>query len=159
MSMVRGENCAQVTTNRKSFTHFLLIQSKLQAFEGLLNLINEYGIPEHIVMDGAQEEGGIKTWKSNWKKLIKRFYIRQGIIQPYCWWQNSAEREIGEIRKDIRKYTSQKNSPKRLWGFLGSYVTMKRTFTSQNRPASMGKSGYELVTGEVPDITLYATIG
>ena len=91
-SIVRGENCAQVTTNGKGFTHFLPIQSKSQAFEGLLSLINEYGIPEHIVTDGAREEGGIETWKSNWKKLIKRFYIKQTYTQPYCWWQNSAER-------------------------------------------------------------------
>lgn len=158
-SIVGAESCAQVTTNGKGFTHFFPIQSKSQAFEGLLNLINEYGVPEHIITDGAREEGGVQAWKTNWQKLIKRFYIRQGVIQPYCWWQNSAERKIGEIRKDIRKYTSQRNSPRRLWSFLGSYVAMKRSFTSKNRPASMGKSGYELVTGEVPDITLYATIG
>ena len=131
-SIVQAESCAQVTTNGKDFTHFFPIQSKLQAFEGLLNLINEYGVPEHVITDGAKEEDGFQAWKTNWQKLIKRFYIRQGVIQPYCWWQNLAEREIGEIRKDIRKYTSQRNSPRRLWGFLGSYVAMKRSFTSQN---------------------------
>ena len=47
-SIVRGENCAQVTTNGKGFTHFFPIQSKLQAFEGLLNIINQYGVPEHV---------------------------------------------------------------------------------------------------------------
>ena len=38
-------------------------------------------------------------------------------------------------------------------------MTAKRTFTSQNHPSSYRKSGYKLVTGEVPDITLYTTIG
>ena len=116
-SIVRGENCAQVTTNGKGFTHFLPIQSKSQAFEGILNLINEYGIPEHIITDGAREEGGIESWKTNWKKLVKKFYIKEGIIQPYCWWQNAAEQEIGEIRRNIKRYTAKKNSPKRLWGY------------------------------------------
>ena len=64
-SIVRGENCVQVTNNGKGFTHFFPIQAKSQAFEGLLNLINEHGIPDHVVTDGAKEEGGSKTWKSN----------------------------------------------------------------------------------------------
>ena len=90
-SIVRGEKCAQVTTNGKEFTHFFPIPAKLQAFEGLLNLINDYGIPEHVVTDGAKEEGGIKTWKLNWNKLIKWNYIKQTYTQPYCWWQNLAK--------------------------------------------------------------------
>ena len=120
-SIIQGENCAQVTTNGKGFTHFFPILSKAQAVDGIQNFVEEHGILEHIVTNGAREEGGIKTWKTNWQKLIKRYHIKQSITQPYCWWQNSAEREIGEIRKHIKRYTSRKNSPKRLWGFLCSH--------------------------------------
>ena len=158
-SIVCGENCAQVTTNGKGFTHFFPIKSKSQAYEGLVNLINEYGVPDHIVTDGAQEEGNLEVWKTNWAKLVKRFHIKQSVTQPYCWWQNCAEREIGEIRRDICRYTARKQSPKRLWGYCGAYVTGKRNMTAQNTPASLGRTGYELVTGETPDISEYLEFG
>ena len=81
-SIVRGENCAQVTTNGKGFTHFFSILSKAQAVDSIQNFAEEHGIPEHIVTNGAREEGGIETWKTNWQKLIERYHIKQSITQP-----------------------------------------------------------------------------
>ena len=121
--------------------------------------INEYGIPEHLVVDGAKEQGAKGTHKSNWMKLINQYNIRQSFTQPYCWWQNAAENEIGHIRRDIKTYTRRKGSPKRLWGFLGNYVVGKRNITALSMPSSRGRTGHEIVTGETPDITLYVSIG
>lgn len=56
-SIVRGENCTQVTTNAKGFTHIFPIRGKTQAFEGLSNLINDYRVPEQLITDGARKEG------------------------------------------------------------------------------------------------------
>ena len=85
-SIVRGKDCAQVTTNGNGFAHFFPIQGKSNAYQGLQNLINEYGVPEHVITDGAREEGNLETWKTNWQKLIRKFYIKKGVTQPYCWW-------------------------------------------------------------------------
>ena len=116
-------------------------------------------MPEHVVTDGAKEEGNPALWKTNWQKIIKKYSIQQGITQPYCWWQNCVEREIGKIRRSIKWYASRKNSLKRLWFFLVSYVAGKRTMTVQTNPAVMGRIGYEIVLGEVLDITMYVKIG
>ena len=129
------------------------------AFEGLPNFINKLCVPQHIITNCTCEVGGIDTWKTNWQKLITRYYIKQSITQPCCWWQSTSKREIGEIKKDIRKHTSNWNLLNRLWGFHGSYVMVKRTFATQNHPFSYRKNSYELVTDEDPDITLYPAIG
>ena len=158
-SVQRNEKCAQVTTNGKGFSHFHPIQSKYQASDGLSCFINEYGIMDHLVVDGAKEQGSYDSWKTNWQKLIRKYDIRQTWIQPYCWWQNAAEREIGEIRRDIKAFTHRKGSPKRLWGFLGNFICGKRNRTSLSIPSNMGRTGHEIVTGSTPDITMYVIIG
>ena len=152
----RSEKCAQVTTNGRGFSDFFPIQTKFQCSDGLVHFINRYGVMDHLVVDGAKEEGAYNTWKTPWQKVVKKYMIRQTWIQPYCWWQNAAEREIGEIRRDIKFYTQRKGSPKRLWGFLGCYVCGKRSRTALSIPSNMGRTGFEIVTGQTPDITLYA---
>ena len=114
----RSERCAQVTTNGRGFSDFFPITTKYHCSDGLVHFINRYGVMDHLVVDGAKEQGAYNTWKTPWQKVVKKYMIRQTWIQPYCWWQNAAEREIGEIRRDIKFYTQRKGSPKRLWGFL-----------------------------------------
>ena len=148
--------CAQVTTNGRGFSEFFPIQTKYQCSDGLVHFINRYGVMDHIVVDGAKEEGAYNTWKTPWQKVVRKYMIRQTWVQPYCWWQNTAEREIGEIRRDIKFYTQRKRSPQRLWGFLECYVCRKRSRTALSIPCNIGRIGHEIITGQTPDITLYA---
>ena len=156
---MRGETCTQVTTNGKGFSHFHPILRKGNAHEALAVFINEYGVMEHLVTDGAKEQGSRETYKGNWNKLIKHYGIHQCWTQPHCWWMNLAEMTIGQIRREMRTYRRQSNNPKRLWAFLGWYVTGKRNRTTLPIPTNAGRSGFEIVTGRIPDITLYSTIG
>ena len=62
---------------------------------------------------------------------------------------------IGEVRKEMRRLTSAKSSPKRLWGYLGCLVAAKRQRTASNIPSMMGRTGFEMIHGYTPDISLY----
>ena len=154
-SIMRQETAAQVFTNGAGYDEFYPITKESNCSDGLQRLINEVGIPERLVVDGSKAQGSHDTYNTNWQKLTRAYNIQQSWIQPHCWWQNLAEKCIGEIRKDMRRLQSQKQSPKRLWGYLGTYVAGKRQRTASSHPSNMGRTGYEVVTGRMPDITPY----
>jgi hypothetical protein len=157
MSILRREKAAQVFTNGKGYDVFYPILRESVCHDGLLQFINEVGVPHHLIVDGAKAQGSFETFNTHWQKLVKSYEIKQTWIQPYCWWQNLAEKAIGELRRDMRRLTSKKQSPKRLWGFLGLFVVGKRQRTASNIPSNMGRTGFEIVFGYPPDITLYVT--
>ena len=75
----RSERCAHVTTNGREFFDFFPIQTKYQCSDGLVHFINRYGVMDHIVVDGAKEEGAYNTWKTLWQKVVKcRWYGKLG---------------------------------------------------------------------------------
>ena len=154
-SIMRKERVAQVFTNGRDYEEFYPCATESRCHDGLSRLINEVGIPEHLVVDGAGAQAGFRTYKTHWQKLTKAYNIRQSWIQPHCWWQNMAERSIGQIRMEMRRLTSARKSPRRLWGFLGEYVVGKRQRTASSDLSGMGKTGFERIHGYMPDITLY----
>ena len=154
-SVVRQESAAQVFTNGKGYDEFYPIVKERNCSDGLIQLINEIGIPEHLIVDGARAQGNFQTYRTHWDKLVREYQIRQSYIQPHCWWQNHAEKCIGELRKEMRRLMAKRKSPKRLWNFLGQYVAGRRQVTSSNIPSMGGRTGFELVHGYTPDITLY----
>ena len=154
-SIVRQEKAAQVFTNGKGFDEFYPIERECKCSDGLMRMVNEAGIPEHLVVDGARAQGSHETYNTNWQNVVKAYNIHQTWIQPHCWWQNLAEKCIGEIRKEMRRLTSAKSSPKRLWGYLGCFVAAKRQRTASNIPSMMGRTGFEVVHGYTPDISLF----
>lgn len=85
IDITKGDSCAQVITNGKGFSHFYPVMGKGNAWQSLSCFINEYGVLEHLVVDGAKEQGAKGTHKPNWMKLINRYNIRQTLTQPYCW--------------------------------------------------------------------------
>ena len=64
---------------------------------------------------------------------------------------------IGKFWKDIVFWTSHKASPKRLWVFLSELIAGIQQRTSSSAPSATGRTGFELVHGYTPDVTLYIT--
>eukprot|EP00536_Pseudo-nitzschia_multiseries_P017224 jgi/Psemu1/49913/gm1.49913_g len=126
-SVMRQEKCAQVFTNGNGFEVFIPIQNKLQAHQGLKIFIHEVGIPEHLISDGAPEQGSPRTYKTHWNSIVKRNHIHQKFIQPHCPFQYRAEQAIGHLGSAIITKTAKKKTP------------------------------FELVHGYRPDITLYTS--
>ena len=154
-SIINQNKAAQVTTNGKGFARFVPVRSKAMASDGLVDLINNVGIPEHLVTDGSKEQGSATTWRTNWMKVVKKYHIHQSWIEPHSCWQNAAEREIGEIKCDIKRFTQKTKSPRRLWAFLGTYIVGKRARTASTIPSNNGRTSYERVMGYTPDIGIY----
>ena len=53
------------------------------------------GIPKAIITDNAGEETGL-----DWEQVRKKHLIQQRLTEPYSPWQNKAEREIQELKKN-----------------------------------------------------------
>ena len=49
--------------------------------------------------------------------------------------------------------TREKNSPRRLWNYLGDLVAKKRRVTSSSIPSMRGRTPHETVLGWTPDIS------
>eukprot|EP00536_Pseudo-nitzschia_multiseries_P015555 jgi/Psemu1/43004/gm1.43004_g len=144
-SIMRQEKCAQVFTNGNGFEVFIPIQSKSQDHQGLTIFIHEVGIPEHLISDGAPEQGSPRTYKTHWNSIVKRNYIHQTFIQPHCPFQNRAEQAIGHLGSAIITKTVKKKSPKRLWSFCGELCAKIRQMTASSNPSSLGRTPFELV--------------
>eukprot|EP00536_Pseudo-nitzschia_multiseries_P018491 jgi/Psemu1/55851/gm1.55851_g len=156
-SIMRQEKCAQVFTNGNGFEVFIPIQNKSQARQGLKISIHEVGIPEHLISDGALEQGSPRTYKTHWNSIVKRNHIHQTFIQPHCPFQNRAEQAIGHLGNAIITKTAKKKSPRRLWSFCGELSANIKQRTASSNPSSMGRTPFELVHGYRPDITLYTS--
>ena len=76
-SILRQEKAAQVFTNGKGYDQFYPIQKESLCHDGLLQFINEVGIPEHIVVDGAKSQGAMTTYTTHWQRLTKTYHIQQ----------------------------------------------------------------------------------
>eukprot|EP00536_Pseudo-nitzschia_multiseries_P015317 jgi/Psemu1/217532/e_gw1.856.41.1 len=157
ISIKKAEQTLKVFTNGNGFEVFIPIQNKLQAHQGLKIFIHEVGIPEHLISDGAPEQGSPRTYKTHWNSIVKRNHIHQTFIQPHCSFQNRAEQAIGHLGNAIITKTAKKKSPRRLWSFCGELCANIRQRTASSNPSSMRRTTFELVHGYRPDITLYTS--
>ena len=73
----RGNNAAQIFTSGLGYNRFYPMKGKGEASEALMSFINDTGIPQSLVSDGALEES-----KGNWEKVTKKYHIRQKLIIP-----------------------------------------------------------------------------
>ena len=105
--------------------------------------------------DGEMEEGDYGSYKTKWNELQRKYQFIQTFIQPHVPWQNTAELDIGHIRRKIARRIALKCSPKKLWGYCGMYcagIMQRMAFTDLT---ALGRTAYEQVHGYTPDITLY----
>ena len=151
---IRGYACAQLTTDGKGFGRFWSLDRKAQAHDALNDFIQTDGVPDWLITDNAKEEGGgAFTKNTQWQNLTRIYHIKQTFTEPHSPWQNSAEGEIREAKRAIKRFTRQANSPKRLWRFLGEHVTKLRKLTASSIPSLRGRTPHENVLGWTPDIT------
>jgi hypothetical protein len=57
------------------------------------------------------EQGGGRN--TAWRGSLKTYHIKQTSTKLYSPWQNRAEGEIRETKRDIKKMTPHANSPRR----------------------------------------------
>jgi hypothetical protein len=145
---LRGNTCAQLFTNGK-FVHFETIERKSQAGEMLHSMIDEVGIPNKIISDGAREQTGKRL---EFMRCVRKHRISEWRIEPYLPWQNGAEDQIQEIRRRWRLLRQRKNVPACLWDYAMVHLSKLMNLTARGRN---GRTGHEEITGKTPDISEY----
>jgi len=142
-----GNKCANVFTNGK-FTKVVPMASRKDAGESLVDFTDDVGIPEMLTTDGAGEFTGKHK---DFLKQARRMRIKLHTTEQGRKNQNhAAKREIGFLAKRWKLRMQKKKVPKRLWDYGLVY---EGEILSMMSRGSTGRSGYEEVTGNTPDIS------
>jgi hypothetical protein len=120
--------------------------SKREAGESLDALVNDVGIPNKMVFDGAAEQVGRK---SVFDKRLRHYRISPHRIEPYTPWQNKAESGIRIIKAKWKRLMISRMIPRRLWDFALVWISQIYTRSA----GKSGRTGYEIITGDTPDIS------
>ncbi|EEC42679.1 predicted protein [Phaeodactylum tricornutum CCAP 1055/1] len=72
--------------------------------------------------------------------------------EPLTPWQNRAESEIRELKKQVLCIMSHEGIPQRFWDYVAEYVSEIRSRTAHPLYNLKGRTPIEHVTGETPDI-------
>jgi hypothetical protein len=126
------------------------MKSKGEAGDALLEFIQEIGIPGALHTDDAKE-----LTSGCWEQVRKAHGIKQTLAEPYSPFQNRTEVNIRELKKHVRHLMGRTRTPKRLWDFCSHYVAETRSLTAQPLYSLHGRTPFELVTGNTPDISEY----
>jgi hypothetical protein len=122
---------------------------KSQAGESLNSMIDEVGIPDKIIFDGAKEQTGRK---SEFMRIIRKNRISFRQTEPYSPWQNRAEDQIREVKRRWKLMRQRRKIPTRLWDYAMVHITKLMNMTARGRN---GRMGHEEITGDTPDISEY----
>jgi hypothetical protein len=146
---IHGNKCATLIINDVDFSRFYPHKRKNQAPEALSQFFEDVGVPSHIHTDGAKE-----LCLGEWKRVREQQGgVKQTIVEPYSPWQNRAESGIKENKKQIIRKLNVRNAPRRLWDYCGVWTSEIRSLTAGSNPSLNGRTPYEIVTGQTPNIT------
>jgi hypothetical protein len=146
---IRGFSCGQIFVNDTGFSRVYPMKSKSMAGNALSTLFSDVGVPTSLHTDGAKE-----MTLGHWKEIRdKHGGIKQTIVEPHSPWQNRAEAEIRELKKQVTRIMHRSGAHKRLWDFCLEYVSELRSRTALGLPVLNGRTPHELVTGDTPDIS------
>jgi hypothetical protein len=147
-SIFLGNTCGQLFVAPFGFTKFVPIKSKGEAHLALQELFHDVGIPQHIHTDGAKE-----MVLGNWKKTCNEYGIKMSQTEKSSPWQNKTEIEIRELKKHTRRFMGKMKTPIKLWDFCATYVSHLRNHTVRPLIDLNGRTPYEKITGNTPDIS------
>jgi len=89
------------------------IESKSEAGNQLMSLIQQVGTPNEIQRDGVPEMGG----NSRFNEICRDYKIRLSFTEPYSPWKNKCENTIGVLTKKIKARRARRRIPKYVWDF------------------------------------------
>ena len=138
--------CAQLFA-AENFAWVYPMTSKSKAGEALKALVEDVGIPNELVVDGASEQVGKG---SEFYKQAMFLQIKLIQSEPYTQKQNYAENVIGKVKQKYRRRKAKLNIPNRIWdyGYVWEAEVISRTVTP-----TFKRTGIEKITGDTPDIS------
>jgi hypothetical protein len=149
---LKGNICAQVFV-AENFIRVHPMGTKSDAGRALQVLVEDVGVPNHIVVDGAKEQTGPNT---DFMKTVCWLKMRIRNTEPYSPWQNRAENSIGLLKKRWKQTIARKNVHRRVWDYALVYDSEILSRTTRREG---DRTGYEKITGETPDISEWLDFG
>ena len=153
---VRGYIGGSVYTNKLGFKKFYPHSDEKgqSTAAGFRNFIDIIGLPFSIHADNHSNyrEGAFR-------KLLRKFGIKQTFTEPHSPWQNRAEYAIGEIKAHARRLMQRTNTPIRLWCYCYEYTADILSLCATGRYDLKGRTPYEAVLNYTPDISEFVTFG
>ena len=155
---ISGDIACQLYTHKVGFNACYPLHSTKGDDVGntLSNFIHEYGIPEQLTFDGAQNQVGPNTL---FMKKVRRAQIDYHISLPRRPNENPAEAGVREMKKRLYRIVTKKAVPKCLWDYGAQWVCETGNVTVSSSWYAHGRTPLEIITGETPDITEYIDFG
>ena len=116
--------------------------------ESLLDLIHDFGVPEHHTFDGATAQE-VKNTK------FRKHQMKHKISGPRRPNENPSESAIREIKRRWYRVMDKKCIPSRLWDCVMVWVCETGNLTVSSSKYANGHTPVEIFTGETPDISEY----
>ena len=148
MKSFRGKQYAQVFTSGEGLSLTYPMRHKSEAFKGLNRVMQKWGIPGTIVTDNAFEEV-----VGQWGDICSEAVIEQKQTEPHSPWQNRAETEIKELKKEWSMMRSKFKVPANLWCVGLTHLSKLRMKRSHLTERGDSRTAWEVVTGDTPDIS------
>ena len=123
-----------------------VLTTKADAYLQLNNFCREHGVPDPLITDMAGEET-----EGEWRRVVKENLIRQRTTEAYSPWQNTCEKEIGELKRHCSRISHRARVPAKLWCFTWLYTLKIRQHIA--RSTANDRTPYESLKGETPDIS------
>ena len=127
-----------------------------QIGNSLRSFIADYGVPEHLIYDGAKVQVGRFTI---FQKTINDHQIKPHVSAPYSPNQNPSEGSIRETKRRWYRLQAKKNVPDRLTDFGIKHISETGNVTANSSRYLQGRTPIEFITGETPDICEYIDFG
>jgi hypothetical protein len=145
-----GSKMAQVYINNVHFTKIIPMKTKAEAPGTHVQFMQDIGIPSHLHSDDAKE-----LTQGRMGDIVHKCWIKATQSEPYSPWQVQAELCNRELKKAVRLAMAKTKAPDRLWDFCATYHSEIRNFTAHPLFNLHGRTPYEVVTGQTPDISEY----
>ena len=147
-----GNIGAQVFTMPCGFADCYPLSSKSHCHYALKSFGNEWGYPKEMVMDQAPEQVGRHT---EFAKTLRKHEVTARFSEKNRPEQNPCEKTIGEMRKRWYRTMVMKKVPRRMWDFALKWICEVMQITPNSHFDLDGRTPFEFVTGETPDISEY----
>ena len=99
-------------------------KSKKEHPDTIMDFIQDVGVPQILISDGAKEETLGRAHET-----CRKYRIKQQITVPYSPWQNAAEASIRELKKSVRRAMRRTAAPLRLWSYCSLWCAAIRRLT------------------------------
>ena len=151
-----GNICALIFATDFGWSQVYGMATKSDAHDTLSLLFQRNGVPNQLIVDSAKE---LRKEESG-QKCREAFCYLKG-TEPYSPWQNAAERENKELKKDAGRKMTDSSAPLKVWDWALEMEYFIRSHTAHNiyKLDGRGRVPESIISGQTADFSPYCEYG